>query len=196
MNALAAARRLLPLSSSILRAPAASLGGILAGGAQVWAGALPAHHRGVGSVQGGHLRGNVLEAWNMREVDKMKATRNKQHFDDFQPGDSVAVRYVNPFNPKRLQTFSGICLEIRRPNTWGGSFTLRNHIEGYAVEQQFPLYSPLLKGIRKVAKPNKRPRRAKLFYLRDRAPRECTVSVNDKDLNWAPDTRTKEERGE
>ena len=32
----------------------------------------------------------------------------------------------------------------------GASFTLRNHVDGYAVEQQFPLNSPLLRGIRVV----------------------------------------------
>ena len=30
------------------------------------------------------------------------------------------------------------------------SFTLRNHVDGFAVEQQFALNSPLLRGIRKV----------------------------------------------
>ena len=30
------------------------------------------------------------------------------------------------------------------------SFTLRNHVDGFAVEQQFALNSPLLRGIREL----------------------------------------------
>ncbi len=63
----------------------------------------------------------------------------------FEVGDSVAVRMVNPYAPKRLITFAGICLEKRKGKLLGASFTLRNHFEGHAVEQQFAYYSPLIK---------------------------------------------------
>jgi ribosomal protein L19 len=63
----------------------------------------------------------------------------------FEVGDAVAVRMVNPYAPKRLTTFAGICLEKRKGKLLGASFTLRNHFEGHAVEQQFAYYSPLIK---------------------------------------------------
>ena len=66
-----------------------------------------------------------------------------------QVGDSVAVRFVNVWNPQKLATFSGICI-ARRGGILRASFTLRNHIDGYAMEQQFPLNSPLLRGIRVI----------------------------------------------
>jgi hypothetical protein len=42
-----------------------------------------------------------------------------------------------------------------------------------------------------VSKPKKRPTRNKLFYLRERAPRECTVTVKDQDLNWPKELQQK-----
>lgn len=42
----------------------------------------PAQQRSVGHVQGDKLRGNVLEAWEKREVAKIVATRNVKYFDD------------------------------------------------------------------------------------------------------------------
>lgn len=137
--------------------------------------------RSVGSVHRGKIVGNVVEAWERRTVDEVKGTRDPANFDDFQVGDSVAVRFVNVWNTQKLATFSGICM-ARRGGLLAASFTLRNHIDGYAVEQQFALNSPLLRGIRMIKEPKKRKKRAKLYFLRDRAPRESTVVVNDKDL--------------
>ena len=59
----------------------------------------------------------------------------------------MAVRFLDPHHPSpnKLETFTGICLEVRRLGQWGGSFTLRNNLNGYAVEQQFPFWSPLIK---------------------------------------------------
>ncbi len=41
--------------------------------------------RSVGHVQGDKLRGNVLEAWEKREIAKIVATRNAEHFDEVRP---------------------------------------------------------------------------------------------------------------
>lgn len=151
-------------------------------GAVAAAAAAAAGLRSVGTVHRGKIIGNVMEAWERRTVDGIVEKRDPAHFDDFRVGDSVAVRFVNVWNPQKLATFSGICI-ARRGGILRASFTLRNHIDGYAMEQQFPLNSPLLRGIRVIKEPLKRKKRAKLYYLRDRAPKESTVVVNEKDLD-------------
>ncbi|CAO3694036.1 unnamed protein product [Rhizopus microsporus] len=48
------------------------------------------------------------------------------------------------------------------------NFTLRNIVMRVGVEQRYNLYSPLLKSIKVMQKPNEvKFRRAKLYYLRD-----------------------------
>jgi ribosomal protein L19 len=100
--------------------------------------------RNVASFTGGRLFGNVVEAWEMREVAKITANRKPEHFESFKVGDSLAVRSINPYNNKRLVTFQGVCISIRN-GLLGKSFTLRNNIDGVGVEQHFAFYSPLLK---------------------------------------------------
>ena len=82
----------------------------------------------------------------MRRTSEACVCRPRGHE---QVGDSVAVRTANVWNPQKLYTFSGVVI-ARRAGQVGASFTLRNHIEGFAVEQSFPLNSPLLRGIRRV----------------------------------------------
>lgn len=138
--------------------------------------------RAVGSVHRGKIVGNVVEAWERRNVEELQGTRDPANFDDFSVGDSVAVRFVNVWNTQKLATFAGICV-ARRGGLIAASFTLRNHVDGFAVEQQFALNSPLIRGIRKIKEPTKRKKRAKLYFLRERAPKESTVVVNEKELN-------------
>jgi ribosomal protein L19 len=100
--------------------------------------------RNVASFKGNKLFGNMVEAWEKREISKVLESRNPEHFEKFQVGDAIAIRSINPYNPKRMTTFSGICIAIRN-GLLGKSFIVRNHVDGVGVEQQFAFYSPLIK---------------------------------------------------
>jgi ribosomal protein L19 len=100
--------------------------------------------RNVASFKGNKLFGNIVEAWEKREISKVLTSRNPDHFEKFQVGDAIAIRSINPYNPKRMVTFSGICIAIRN-GLLGKSFIVRNQVDGVGVEQQFAFYSPLLK---------------------------------------------------
>ncbi len=74
-----------------LRGTGALATGVLAKAAAgvVWRAVGPAalrigvqQQRSVGHVQGDKLRGNVVEAWEKREIAKIVATRNVEHFDE------------------------------------------------------------------------------------------------------------------
>ncbi len=100
--------------------------------------------RNVASFKGNKLFGNMVEAWEKREVAKVLENRKPEHFEKFEVGDAIAIRSINPYNPKRMVTFSGICIAIRN-GLLGKSFIVRNHVDGVGLEQQFAYYSPLLK---------------------------------------------------
>ena len=100
--------------------------------------------RNVASFKGNKLFGNMVEAWEKREISKVLETRKPEHFEKFEVGDAIAIRSINPYNPKRMVTFSGICIAIRN-GLLGKSFTVRNQVDGVGLEQQFAYYSPLLK---------------------------------------------------
>lgn len=66
---------------------------------------------------------------------------------------------------KRTQVFEGTVLSIRGSDV-NKAFTVRKVVDGIAVERIWQVNSPLLVKIELKSKPKKRPRRAKLFYLR------------------------------
>ncbi len=70
----------------------------------------------------------------------------------------------------RLQAFEGLVLARKHGHEPGATFTLRKIISGVGVERIFPLYSPDVEKIE--TKSRSRFKRAKLYYLRDRAARE------------------------
>ena len=109
------------------------------------------------------------------------------------PGDVVEAKLVVPENRGRVATIRGVCIALRRRG-WRSSIALLNHVPGGGtVERLLPLHSPLLRDVKVVeaatttagaakktagggnAKGPRRVRRAKLYYLRERNPKEYRV---------------------
>ncbi|MEK7560042.1 MAG: 50S ribosomal protein L19 [Patescibacteria group bacterium] len=90
---------------------------------------------------------------------------------DFRAGDYVRVwQKVKEGEKTRLQAFEGMVLSRNHGREAGATFTVRKVVGGIGVERIFPLYSP---DIDKVElKSRSKFKRAKLFYIRDRAARE------------------------
>lgn len=90
---------------------------------------------------------------------------------DFRAGDTIRVfQKVKEGGKTRLQAFEGIVLSRNHGKEPGATFTIRKIVGGIGVERIFPLYSP---DIDKVEiKSKSKFKRAKLFYIRDRAARE------------------------
>jgi large subunit ribosomal protein L19 len=101
-------------------------------------------------------------------MDKLAAATVAQLRDDipeFKAGDTVEVdvRIVEGAK-ERIQMFKGVVI-ARKGSGIHETFTVRKISSGYGVERIFPLHSPKIKEIRKIA--TGRVRRAKLYYLRN-----------------------------
>ena len=111
------------------------------------------------------------------------------------PGDVIEAKLAVPENRGRVSTIRGVCIALRRRG-WRSSIALLKHVPGGgSVERLLPLHSPLLRDVKVVeaatttaaaakksagggnhnAKGPRRVRRAKLYYLRDRNPKEYRV---------------------
>ena len=130
--------------------------------------------------QAGHML-NLIEEELAEKTTVSKENVIKTKFD---VGDAIEVKFYNNFSQKKMQTFTGICIAKRNRGV-NSSFTVRNIIFGMGVERRFPLYMPLLQEIKVLTKrvihkgkrENKKVRRAKLYYLRDRPASQSTVSI-------------------
>jgi large subunit ribosomal protein L19 len=101
---------------------------------------------------------------------KQKDGENYVEIPDFVPGDTVnvAVRVVEG-EKERIQNFKGIVI-TRRGSGVNQTFRVRKISNGVGVERIFPLFSPMVQGIKLLRKG--RTRRAKLYYLRGMSERK------------------------
>jgi large subunit ribosomal protein L19 len=91
----------------------------------------------------------------------------------FAPGDTVIVNVsVVEGERKRVQAFEGVVIAKRNRGLNSG-FTVRKISSGEGVERTFQLYSPLIASIE--VKRRGDVRRAKLYYLRDRAGKSARI---------------------
>ena len=85
----------------------------------------------------------------------------------FAIGDTVDVHTrILEGTKERIQKFSGVVI-ARRGSGTREMFTVRRIVQGEGVERTFPTNSPKVAAVE--VKRHARVRRAKLFYLRDRA---------------------------
>ncbi|HEY4477078.1 MAG TPA: 50S ribosomal protein L19 [Candidatus Paceibacterota bacterium] len=91
---------------------------------------------------------------------------------DMKPGDTVrVVQKVKEGDKTRLQTFEGLVIARKHGKEAGGTFTVRKVSAGIGVERIYPIHSPNIEKIEIVRRAS-RVRRAKLYYIREKAARE------------------------
>jgi len=91
----------------------------------------------------------------------------------FSPGDTVVVQVkVKEGNRERLQAYEGIVI-AKRNRGYHSAFTVRKISHGEGVERVFQTYSPQIQEIQ--VKRRGDVRRAKLYYLRDRAGKAARI---------------------
>ena len=118
---------------------------------------------------------NVMEKFEKKQIEKLTA---KKRVPAFRPGDTlkVIVKIIEG-EKSRSQAFEGMCI-ARKNNSINSNFTVRKISHGEGVEKVFPLFSPIIEKIEVVRKGDVR--RAKLYYLRDRAGKRARIADRDR----------------
>jgi large subunit ribosomal protein L19 len=108
-------------------------------------------------------------------MDKLFSSASHQMRDDipqFKAGDTLVVDVkVREGDKERIQQFKGICI-ARKGSGINSTFTVRKISNGIGVERIFPVHSPNIAKIERIA--IGRVRRAKLYYLRKLKGRKAT----------------------
>lgn len=96
---------------------------------------------------------------------------------EIRPGDTVRVSLKIKEQDKdkikiRLQDYEGVVIAVKHGKEAGGTFTVRKVASGVGVERIFPIYSPVIDSIE--IKKRARVRRAKLYFIHDKAAREIS----------------------
>lgn len=110
-------------------------------------------------------------------INQIENEGMKESIPEFAIGDTVKVSVkIKEGDKERLQAFEGVV--IARKN--GGireTFTVRKISYGVGVEKTFPLHSPKIATIEVVRKG--KPRRAKLYYVRNLTGKAAKVKSAD-----------------
>lgn len=93
-------------------------------------------------------------------------------------GDTVRVHQkIQEKGKTRIQIYEGLVIATKHGAEIGATFTVRAVMSGVGVEKTFPLYSPLIDKIEIIRR--SKVRRAKLYYIRDKASREIRRSLRN-----------------
>ena len=110
-------------------------------------------------------------------IDQLERESMKESIPEFGIGDTVKVaQRIKEGDKERIQAFEGVV--IARKN--GGvreTFTVRKLSYGVGVEKSFPVHSPKIANIEVVRKG--KPRRAKLYYVRELTGKAAKVKSAD-----------------
>jgi large subunit ribosomal protein L19 len=86
-------------------------------------------------------------------------------------GETIRVwQKIKEKDKIRLQAFEGLVLARKHGSEAGATFTVRKVVDGVGVEKIFPLYSPMIDKIEVIRR--SKVRRAKLYYIREKASKE------------------------
>ncbi|OQS03202.1 hypothetical protein THRCLA_04499 [Thraustotheca clavata] len=118
----------------------------------------------------------LMQQLHVEEVEK---SLSRNHLAKFNPGDAVEVEMVLNKTTNKIQRLKGVVI-AERNRGMASSFVIRNHIAECGYEQKIFIHSPLLHSVKLlkekfISNGKKKVRRAKLYYLRDKAPRFTTV---------------------
>jgi len=109
----------------------------------------------------------------MNATDLVDQANLRDDIPDFEPGDTVKVHVrVVEGNRERVQVFEGVVI-ARQGSGVRETFTVRKVSFGVGVERTFPVHSPIIAQLENIRRGDVR--RAKLYYLRDRAGKRAKI---------------------
>ncbi len=109
----------------------------------------------------------------IQQLEAEEIKRLNKDIPNFAPGDTVIVNVnVVEGDRKRIQAYEGVVI-AKRNRGLNSAFIVRKISSGEGVERTFQTYSPLIASIE--IKRRGAVRRAKLYYLRDRAGKSARI---------------------
>ena len=109
-------------------------------------------------------------------VEKELLKNYEKKYPQFSPGDIIKVYYtLREKDKERLHPIEGLVIKIQG-SLQRKAFTLRRIAYGEAYEVTFPFYSPNIAKIELIKKTKRRPRRARLYYLRKRIGKKAVIA--------------------
>ena len=106
-------------------------------------------------------------------VRKINESQMKTDVPELRAGMTVNVGVkIKEGEKTRIQAFEGMVIKVQGSGI-GKTFTVRKMSSGVGVERTFPIHSPIIDKIT-VVRVGK-VRRARLFYLRDRAGKSARI---------------------
>ncbi len=109
----------------------------------------------------------------MNIIEEIQKSSLKKKVPTFKVGDTVDVHVkIKEGGRERIQIFNGIVI-ARQGSQAVETFTVRRIVQGEGVERIFPLHSPNIVNV--ISRRKGRPRRAKLYYLRQRTGKSIKV---------------------
>ena len=109
----------------------------------------------------------------MHKLDDVDKTSLRDDIPAFRAGDTVKVHVkVIEGTRSRVQVFQGVVIR-RHGGGIGETYTVRKVSFGVGVERTFPVHSPVIAKTEVVSLGDVR--RAKLYYLRDRAGKSAKI---------------------
>jgi large subunit ribosomal protein L19 len=117
-------------------------------------------------------------------MERIKREKLAEKVVPFSVGDTIRVHVkIHEGDKDRIQAFAGLVIG-RRGGGATETFTVRRVSHGVGVERVFLLHSPQIAGI--DVEGSGRVRRAKLYYLRDRAGKQAKLRARAEDTRGAP----------
>ena len=109
----------------------------------------------------------------IQKLEEEEVARLGKNVPAFAPGDTVIVNVnVVEGERKRVQAYEGVVI-AKRNRGLNSSFIVRKISSGEGVERTFQTHSPSISDI--AIKRRGNVRRAKLYYLRDRAGKSARI---------------------
>ena len=122
----------------------------------------------------------------------LEKTYMRTDLPDIHSGDTVkVVQKIKEGDKERLSPFEGIVIARKHGSGISGTFTVRKVVDGIGVERVFPIHSPTIAKIEVLR--STKTRRAKLYYIRDKAAREIRRKMKSI---WREPVKTSEEKTE
>ena len=109
--------------------------------------------------------------YNPMTTTSMETALLRADMPKINPGDTVKVQQkIKEGDKERLSAFEGLVIATKHGTGITGTFTVRKVVDGIGVERIFPLHAPMIAKVEVLRRSNVR--RAKLYYIRDKAARE------------------------